>query len=121
MNRSHDPTDVDWALVGRYFAGELSPDECRDVECWIAAEPGRRAEMVLLRRLWDDAAAVPTPARVDELWRSIARKATSSASAQSHAVSSGPHRHTPRPVVMLPLAPSAPRWTFPAAIAAAAV
>jgi transmembrane sensor len=74
MDPSHDSQDMDWSLVARYLANELSSDERAAFERWIEAVPGRRAEMVLIRRLWRDAASIPTPAAVDEMWRSLSRQ-----------------------------------------------
>ena len=79
MNHSHDPSEVDWTLVGRYLGGELSPAEHVTFERWIEAQPGRREEIVLLRRLWDDAGAIPSASTVDGMWRSLSRRIRASA------------------------------------------
>ncbi len=72
MSAARDPSDLDWALAGRYLAGELSTREHAAFERWIAEDPARREEMALARQLWDDAGAIPDGARVDAMWRSVA-------------------------------------------------
>ena len=123
MNRSHDPSEVDWTLVGRYLGGELSPAERLAFERWIAALPGRREEMVLIRRLWDDGGAIPSAATVDAMWRSLSRRIrTRESDAMSGALPAGTRSPaTGRRISVLPFASRPNRWKQSATVAAAAV
>jgi ferric-dicitrate binding protein FerR (iron transport regulator) len=47
---------MDWALLAAYLDGECSPAEVELVERWIAADPARREEFELRRRMWTQAA-----------------------------------------------------------------
>jgi transmembrane sensor len=114
---------MDWTLVSRYLGGQLSPAERVAFERWLEMEPGRRDEMVLIRRIWDDAGAMPNAATVDRMWHSLSRRMNTGASdSMSDTTASGPHQRAgPRRVPVLPFTPRASRWRLPALIAAAAV
>ncbi len=114
---------MDWTLVGRYLGGQLSPAERLAFERWIEAQPGRREEMVLIRRLWNDAGAIPSPAAVDGMWRSLSRRMRTpeSHSRSSSRATGALPRAARRRVTVLPLASKANRWRQPAIVAAAAV
>jgi len=119
---SHDLSDLDWALVGRYLGGELSPTERLAFERWIDALPSRRDEMVLIRRLWDDARTIPSPAAVDGMWRSMSRKMRLREAGVTSQFAAAAHPRTPSQQVALPAFESgSSRWKAPAMIAAAAV
>jgi transmembrane sensor len=123
MNASRDSSDLDWTLIARYLGGEMPPAERVGFEQWIAEEPGRREEIMLLRRLWNDAANIPTPAAVDAMWRSLAQRMT-----VPHADPMQPSlsdaRRTPtrrtRPTLAT-LDPVWQRWMRPGLLAAAVV
>ena len=70
----HEPDDgIEWALLARYLAGEATGMERLRVEEWIASDPAHEEEMATLRRIWGQAAALPAPARIDAMWRAVAR------------------------------------------------
>ena len=71
MDPLHDPPMVNWTLVTRYLGDELSSGERGAFERWIGMEPRRREEMALIRRLWDEAAAIPNAASVDRMWQTL--------------------------------------------------
>jgi transmembrane sensor len=62
---------VDWPLLARYFSGEAGPAERSELERWIGEAPGRQQEVAALRRLWDDAGLIPSPARVETMWAAL--------------------------------------------------
>src|SRR5436190_2228703 len=70
-----DPTHGDdWARLTRYFAGECSPGETRDIEQWIAADPVR-AEMVgRLRAAWVHALEPEVQYDVPRAWGEMTRR-----------------------------------------------
>ena len=72
MTHRQEDDATDWALLARYFAGELNGHERRSVEEWAAAHPDRAGEFEALRRLWSQAGALPSSSRVDELWHDLA-------------------------------------------------
>jgi len=82
-----------WTLVARYLAGEATAKEVAAVEWWAAADPDRQAELDLLRHLWGTAAALPSAARVDAMWRDLS--AQMRASAEQEGGSATPGRSTP--------------------------
>lgn len=54
MNPRLSSNDVPWALLGRHFAGELSPTEAEALHKWIASDPGHAEIVAELKRLWTD-------------------------------------------------------------------
>lgn len=62
---------IDWALLARYVAGECSSAEAAEIERWLAADPGRQDELADLRRLWDQAGALPSGSRIDAMWQEL--------------------------------------------------
>ena len=122
MNVSRDSSDLDWSLVARYFAGEMSSAERADFERWIGRDPSRRDELVLLRQLWEEAAAVPTPAAIDGMWRALAQRIATGDSSDAPRRPSTPtalDRVASRRSPILPTATAASPWR-PALMAAAA-
>jgi ferric-dicitrate binding protein FerR (iron transport regulator) len=70
-----------WALLARYVSGACAPDEARQVEAWMRADPARRQLVEELRDLWD-AAASPPPQAGEEIdveagWRQVRAEMTS--------------------------------------------
>ena len=61
MTSPTSPQPADWARIGRYLAGECTPDEAADVERWLAAHP----EEARAARLLDSAARAVKAERVD--------------------------------------------------------
>lgn len=72
MTYRQEDEQTDWALLARYFAGELSDGERRQVEEWVVADPARAEEVASLRRLWEQVRLLPPPSRVDALWGNVA-------------------------------------------------
>ena len=123
MNASRDSSDLDWTLIARYFGGEMPLAERVGFERWIAADPERREELLRLRRLWEDAANIPSPSAVDAMWRSLAQRmstphtdAISRPTAEARRSSA---RHA-RPKLVT-LDPARHRWVRPGLFAAALV
>jgi transmembrane sensor len=68
--------DIDLAALGRYFAGECSEGERRELERWIEDDPARQAFVARLRAAWDSAAE-PLPAvDVEGAWEAVVRRKT---------------------------------------------
>jgi transmembrane sensor len=55
--------DIPWDRLAAYLAGEVTPDEARRIEVWIAEAPERGAALAELRRVWAAAESgeVPVP------------------------------------------------------------
>jgi len=49
---SRNPEGLDWVLLTRYLAGDLSPAEAETVERWFEADPRHRAVLDELRAVW---------------------------------------------------------------------
>jgi transmembrane sensor len=115
--------DIDLALLGRYFTNDCTPEERVLVDGWIERDPGRRAEVAALRRWWENAASIPSAARVDGMWNALA--------ARIRQVTPGAERSRPSPPIpvrvqresVLPLEPRrgrfVPRLRLAAGLAAA--
>src|SRR5689334_12633423 len=110
----HGDDDIDWTLLARYFAGDCSAAETAAVERWVAADPARPTEIAALRRWWDDARALPSPARVDAMWTSLSGRmhaGEDTAAAPGAATSSGTHRRPTPVLAIVPRSkPSTTRW-----------
>jgi transmembrane sensor len=70
----HSDDELEWALLGRYFANQCTPDEQALVEAWIEREPARHAEVERLRRWWENAASIPSSQRVDGMWDALDKR-----------------------------------------------
>jgi transmembrane sensor len=118
----HGDDEIDWTLLARYFARECSATETAAIERWIAADPARPDEMAALRRWWDDARALPSPARVDAMWGSLSARmhARDGNGAGAPITAAGAHR---RPAPVLAIVPrttqSGRRWRVAAGAMAA--
>ncbi len=66
--------ELDWTLLARYFAGECSAAERAEVARWSASAPGRAEELRMLERWWTTSANVPSVARVDAMWGTLAAR-----------------------------------------------
>ena len=123
MNASRDSSDLDWTLIARYLGGEMHSAERAGFERWIAEEPGRRDEIMLLRRLWDDAANIPTPSAVDAMWRSLAERMRANPAdltGRSSSASPLPAAYRRRAGLVV-LEPERRHWIRPGLLAAAVV
>ena len=122
MNASRDSSDLDWTLIARYLGGEMPPAERLAFERWIAEAPGRRDEIMLLRRLWNDAAAIPTPSAVDAMWRSLAQRMTPRSEPVRRSVAGADRAPVGRTrPTFVALDPRPHRWMRPGLLAAAVV
>ena len=64
---------IDWVLLARFLAGEVTPSERRDFEEAVAADAAMTEEVELLRRRWDEAGALPDSTRIETMWMAITR------------------------------------------------
>lgn len=55
-------TDIDWALIGRYAAGECTDAERAEIERWLAASPARRATVDAIGRVTAQSDRAASPA-----------------------------------------------------------
>jgi ferric-dicitrate binding protein FerR (iron transport regulator) len=44
--------EIDWNLLGKYFAGECSAEEAARVRAWVEADPARDVVLEELRQVW---------------------------------------------------------------------
>lgn len=66
--------ELDWSTAARYLTDELSLEDRRQFEDWLDQDPQRLAEMAALQRLWNDAGALPSAARMQSVWSGIAAR-----------------------------------------------
>jgi anti-sigma factor RsiW len=67
-------TEIDWNLIARYLANELSAEDRQKFERWIAGNDQRLKEMAQLQRLWDQAGSLPSSSRMREMWQAVSRE-----------------------------------------------
>ncbi|MFN8397683.1 MAG: FecR domain-containing protein [Bacteroidia bacterium] len=71
MEDSKD-SHLDDALLGRYLAGDCSPEEAREVDSWAAQSPENQALLDDLRAVWDSAEpGEETTVDVDNAWSRV--------------------------------------------------
>lgn len=99
-----------WTRLARFFSGEMSATERKELEDWIAADPNRREEVVASRALWDQAGRLPSPNRIDGMWADLVSRLR----APKPAV-------TPFKVVSAPPYARDRRWTRTAILGTAAM
>jgi transmembrane sensor len=69
---------VDFELLGRFFAGECTPEERARAESWIAASEENRSTYEALREIWDqaeDPEEVQEP-DVEQAWNAVEQRLT---------------------------------------------
>ncbi|MBX6333155.1 MAG: FecR domain-containing protein [Gemmatimonadaceae bacterium] len=52
-------TDIDWALLDRYFAGGCTPEEAAAVQRWAERDPRNADTLAAARTIWEKAGALP--------------------------------------------------------------
>lgn len=74
--------DIRWEWLDRYFSGDCTPDEEREIDRWIAEAPERQSQVDALREIWARAAS-QRPGRWDAeaAWRRLAPTLDAAASA----------------------------------------
>src|SRR5688572_28007954 len=69
--RSLSPHDIDWALVGRYAAGECTPEERLEVERWLAAARTHVAGVAAIDWVAEHADETTSAARREVAWAAL--------------------------------------------------
>ena len=87
-NDSEGSTEVDWNLIARYLANELSAEDRQKFERWIAGDDQRLKEMAQLQRLWDQAGSLPSSSRMREMWQAVSREMEAGTGGASAALQS---------------------------------
>jgi ferric-dicitrate binding protein FerR (iron transport regulator) len=67
-------TEIDWNLIARYLANELSAEDRQKFERWVAGDDQRLKEMSQLQLLWDHAGSLPSSSRMREIWNAVSRE-----------------------------------------------
>jgi transmembrane sensor len=66
--------DIDWAGLGRFLAGECTPEEAEAVHRWIASDPAHRQLLDELRAAWDAAGTPAMSWDTPAAWRRLAAR-----------------------------------------------
>jgi ferric-dicitrate binding protein FerR (iron transport regulator) len=113
--------DADYLLLSRYLSRECTAEEAATVERWIAAAPGRRHEVDVLRAAWECAGTLPMAHLAPSAYERFAARA--GITEQPNAVRPATDRARRRVVLTLhaPASPQRRRIAQVAAIAAAVV
>jgi len=67
--------DADWARLGRYLAGECTPQEAEATRRWLEADPERAKLAIAARDAWTRSAGLPRTWDTDLLWRRFSARA----------------------------------------------
>ncbi|MCW9707975.1 FecR family protein [Fodinibius salsisoli] len=59
---------IPWEQLVKYFAGELTREENREMESWISANPQREEQVGKLYEIWQESGTLPYQLDVDEGW-----------------------------------------------------
>lgn len=70
-----DKMEVERQLLGRYFAGECTEREMRNVEAWVAANPENGRVFEFMEKIWNAAEEPKTASDLDGMWAVIAQRA----------------------------------------------
>src|SRR5688572_29592257 len=62
------------AILGRYFAGELSPAELAELQRWVTEDPTHEARVELLRDLWMRAGQMPSDRDMESAWHDVSNR-----------------------------------------------
>lgn len=67
---------MDDGLIGKYLAGEASPEEAERVRRWLGESPAEQSEFTHFERIWDESAKVALPVAVDTnaAWQKVRRQ-----------------------------------------------
>ncbi|MBX6332612.1 MAG: FecR domain-containing protein [Gemmatimonadaceae bacterium] len=65
---NHEP---DWTLLGRYFSADCSRDEADLITQWAAADEANARLLTFMRRVWEEAGALPSDGDEDEAWAAL--------------------------------------------------
>lgn len=57
--------EIPWARLAKYIAGECSPEENREIEVWIEADPSHKELVRELQHIWNAAGDLPTDTSED--------------------------------------------------------
>jgi transmembrane sensor len=110
-------TDIDWAILDRYFSGGCAADEVAAVRRWVDHDPANAETLASVKRIWEEAGIVPQ--RFDSEAALRAMYARVEAPTPLHLPTRAPRLHA-----MPSIAPRhrrAWRWGAAAAVAAAIV
>lgn len=67
-------TEIDYEKLARYFAGEASEEERRQIEDWMEVDPVRRQFVESMKRIWDLSGKNATEWDVDSAWSEVSRR-----------------------------------------------
>ncbi len=62
------------AILGRYFTGELSPEESTELQRWLAEDSANEAHAESLRDLWTRAGQMPSDREMEVAWRDVSAR-----------------------------------------------
>src|SRR5690625_3108446 len=62
-----------WEQLARYFAGELTGEEEREIVSWIKADPQRKEQVEKLNDIWRESGGLPYQLDEDEAWENLSK------------------------------------------------
>lgn len=118
---SQNPFQPDDELLSAYIDGELSADELRAVEEWIASDPGAQALVEELRNVSNTVQSLPRAAVPAEWTAQLAQRLDDAAAAPTATDSKHEQNGQAGSIASLPIGRSRRGWWWSAAAIAAAV
>lgn len=76
---------IDDGLIGKYLAGEASPEEAERVRRWLGESPDEQSEFARFEQIWDESGKLKQPVAVDTdaAWKKVRRQMQDSARAET--------------------------------------
>ena len=76
---------IDDGLIGKYLAGEASPEEAERVRHWLGESPDEQSEFARFEQIWDESGKLNQPVAVDTdaAWKKVRRQMQDSAKAET--------------------------------------
>src|SRR5699024_6980758 len=59
--------------LAKYFAGELTGEEEREIASWIKADPQRKEQVEKLNDIWRESGGLPYQLDEDEAWENLSK------------------------------------------------
>ncbi len=66
---------IDWKKFARYFAGEFSDDEKKEIEDWMKANPSNARFVDSMKKVWTESSKSPVAWDVEAAWKKFSDKA----------------------------------------------
>lgn len=63
--------NMPWGKLAKYFAGELTREEVKNMEIWIKADSKREEHVDFIYKIWVESGRIPYEINIDDAWRTL--------------------------------------------------